>query len=110
MILLPLDLIDANGGYPIQAPVLQAPLDNVLDRAVDLMAATLALDCVHKEYPNKIAHVLNSPADVKAPHELTPAFYGCMDWHSAVHGPRPERPPPDCRNKRQSGTRARSRG
>ena len=48
--------------------------------------ATLALACVQKEYPNKIAHVLNSPEDVKAPHELTPAFYGCYDWHSSVHG------------------------
>ena len=48
--------------------------------------AALALACVQKEYPNKIAHVLNSPADVKAPHELTPAFYGCYDWHSSVHG------------------------
>jgi hypothetical protein len=48
--------------------------------------AALALACVQKEYPNKIAHVLNSPEDVKAPHELTPAFYGCYDWHSSVHG------------------------
>ncbi|HZI28475.1 MAG TPA: DUF2891 domain-containing protein [Gemmatimonadaceae bacterium] len=48
--------------------------------------AALALGCVQKEYPNKIAHVLNSPADVKAPHELTPSFYGCYDWHSSVHG------------------------
>jgi hypothetical protein len=48
--------------------------------------AGLALECVQKEYPNKIAHVLNSPDDVKAPHELTPAFYGCYDWHSSVHG------------------------
>jgi hypothetical protein len=48
--------------------------------------AALALACVQKEYPNKITHVLNSPDDVKAPHELTPAFYGCYDWHSAVHG------------------------
>lgn len=46
----------------------------------------LALGCVHKEYPNKIAHSLNSDADVKAPRELTPAFYGCYDWHSSVHG------------------------
>ena len=46
----------------------------------------LALDCVHKEYPNKIAHSLNSDADVKPPRELTPAFYGCYDWHSSVHG------------------------
>src|SRR5687767_12395934 len=48
--------------------------------------AALALACVQKEYPNKIAHIMNSPADVKAPHELTPACYGCYDWHSSVHG------------------------
>jgi hypothetical protein len=48
--------------------------------------AGLALDCVHKEYPNKIAHSLNSDADVKPPRQLTPAFYGCYDWHSSVHG------------------------
>src|SRR5438309_901044 len=48
--------------------------------------AKLALDCVHKEYPNKIAHSMNSDADVKPPRELTPAFYGCFDWHSSVHG------------------------
>lgn len=48
--------------------------------------ANLALACVHKEYPNKIAHNLASDADVKPPRELTPAFYGCYDWHSSVHG------------------------
>ena len=48
--------------------------------------ARLALDCVHQEYPNKIANVLNGDADVKLPRELTPAFFGCYDWHSAVHG------------------------
>jgi Protein of unknown function (DUF2891) len=48
--------------------------------------AKLALQCVHKEYPNKISHVLNSDADVAPPRKLTPAFYGCYDWHSSVHG------------------------
>jgi hypothetical protein len=48
--------------------------------------ANLALACVQKEYPNKIAHVLNSDRDVAPPRELTPAFYGCYDWHSSVHG------------------------
>jgi hypothetical protein len=48
--------------------------------------ARLALACVHKEYPNKISHVLNSEADVAPPHKLTPAFCGCYDWHSSVHG------------------------
>jgi hypothetical protein len=48
--------------------------------------ANLALACVHKEYPNKISHSLNSDADVAPPRKLTPAFYGCFDWHSSVHG------------------------
>ena len=47
--------------------------------------ARLALDCARREYPNKVAHLLHSDADVKPPRELTPAFYGCFDWHSAVH-------------------------
>src|SRR5215472_18167448 len=48
--------------------------------------AALALKCLHQEYPNHISHTLNSAADARAPHELTPAFYGCLDWHSDVHG------------------------
>jgi hypothetical protein len=48
--------------------------------------AGLALSCVGKEYPNKISHVLNGDADVAPPRKLTPAFYGCYDWHSSVHG------------------------
>src|SRR2546428_12240804 len=48
--------------------------------------ACLALACVEKEYPNKITHVLNGDADVAPPRKLTPAFYGCYDWHSSVHG------------------------
>lgn len=48
--------------------------------------ADLALACVHTEYPNKIAHTLRDDADARAPRDLTPVFYGCFDWHSAVHG------------------------
>ena len=48
--------------------------------------ARLALNCVEREYPNKISHVLNGDADARPPRELTPAFFGCFDWHSSVHG------------------------
>jgi len=58
----------------------------VLDPNAAARFADLALACVHKEYPNKIAHTMNSDADARPPRELTPAFYGCYDWHSAVHG------------------------
>jgi hypothetical protein len=46
----------------------------------------LALKCVTKEFPNKPDHVINDAADLKPPKIQHPAFYGCYDWHSAVHG------------------------
>jgi hypothetical protein len=58
-----------------------------LDSATAERFANLALACVHREYPNKIGHhILTSDQDARPPRELTPAFYGCFDWHSAVHG------------------------
>jgi hypothetical protein len=48
--------------------------------------AALALKCLHQEYPNHISHTLAGDADARPPRELTPAFYGCFDWHSDVHG------------------------
>jgi Protein of unknown function (DUF2891) len=59
-----------------------APVDSALAERF----ARLALACVHQEYPNKIAHVMSSDADARPPRELTPAFFGCYDWHSSVHG------------------------
>src|ERR671913_863442 len=80
----------------VTVAVLTAALDTMPARAQQAAAtidaqtagrfAAMALACVQKEYPNKITHILNSPGDVRAPHELTPAFYGCYDWHSSVHG------------------------
>jgi hypothetical protein len=57
-----------------------------LDPSAAARFADLALSCLHREYPNKIAHVMDSDADARPPHLLTPAFYGCFDWHSDVHG------------------------
>lgn len=57
-----------------------------LDAASAGRFASLALHCAHLEYPNKLSHSLQSDADVRPPRELTPAFYGCYDWHSSVHG------------------------
>lgn len=48
--------------------------------------AQLALKCVSKEYPNKPDHVINDANDQKSPRVMHPAFYGCYDWHSSVHG------------------------
>jgi hypothetical protein len=57
-----------------------------VDAALAERFAPLALGCVHREYPNKIAHVMSTDDDAQPPRQLTPAFFGCYDWHSAVHG------------------------
>lgn len=48
--------------------------------------ARLALKGIDREYPNHPGHVLNNAEDVKSPRALHPAFFGCFDWHSSVHG------------------------
>src|SRR5438445_610845 len=69
--------------FPLAAENTSAP---TFDAAAAERFGKLALACVDKEYPNKISHVLNSDADVAPPRKLTPAFCGCYDWHSSVHG------------------------
>ncbi|MCH7400491.1 DUF2891 domain-containing protein [Belliella kenyensis] len=46
----------------------------------------LPLQCIQEEYPNKLNQTLASKQYLKSPSELHPAFYGCFDWHSSVHG------------------------
>jgi hypothetical protein len=74
---------------PGAAPAPNVPLPAAagsLDVGAATRFAALALKCLHQEYPNHISHTLNSDADVRPPRELYLAFYGCLDWHSDVHG------------------------
>ncbi|WP_242093975.1 DUF2891 domain-containing protein [Aestuariivivens sediminicola] len=48
--------------------------------------AALPLDCINTEYPNKLSQTIGADSDLHPPRILHPAFYGCFDWHSAVHG------------------------
>src|SRR5687768_17320023 len=73
-------------GAAMAAPSADPAPPEALDEAAAARFARLALTCLHQEYPNKIAHVMQGDADVRPPRELTPAFFGCYDWHSAVHG------------------------
>jgi hypothetical protein len=82
LLLIPAAVIGANNPMPTAAD----PSAGTFDANAAERFAKLALACVHKEYPNKISHVLNSDADVAPPRKLTPAFCGCYDWHSSVHG------------------------
>ena len=56
-----------------------------IDSLMASRLARMALAGIEREYPHKPEHVLNGPEDARLPRELHPAFYGCYDWHSAVH-------------------------
>jgi hypothetical protein len=57
-----------------------------LDLATADRFAKLALACIDRAYPNKPEHTIDTAADVRSPQEFHPAFFGCFDWHSSVHG------------------------
>jgi len=60
-----------------------APLLNI---AQGNRLAALPLGCIQVQYPNKLGQTLNDSTHINNPKSLHPAFYGCFDWHSAVHG------------------------
>lgn len=61
-------------------------MDYTLTNQTASSLAGLALHGIHREYPNKLDHVINGGDDLSSPRTLHPAFYGCFDWHSSVHG------------------------
>lgn len=78
-------------------PLKKAPVSATDTLALDDSSPTLSLEqanrlaalplaCIPQEYPNKLSQTLAGPADLAGPRVLHPAFYGCFDWHSAVHG------------------------
>lgn len=72
-------LLNTSLGYAQTAPK--------LDKEIAEKLSMLPLACMDKEYPNKTAHTINGEVDAKlTPAQLHPAFYGCFDWHSSVHG------------------------
>lgn len=67
----------------IEVPIVEIEQLN-LEQANKL--ATLPVHCINVEYPNKLNQTIGSNEDLQSPKELHPAFYGCFDWHSSVHG------------------------
>ncbi|MDO5615886.1 MAG: DUF2891 family protein, partial [Cruoricaptor ignavus] len=52
-----------------------------------LKLSKLPMHCINTEYPNKTGHIINNAKEATmSPKELHPSFYGCLDWHSSVHG------------------------
>ena len=55
------------------------------EKAAEKLIA-LSLDCVDKKFPYSIGYRFVNEDWIKPHYEVTPSFYGCWDWHSAVHG------------------------
>ncbi|WP_088330048.1 DUF2891 domain-containing protein [Lacimicrobium sp. SS2-24] len=69
-----------------QAETPVEPAGQALSEAEANKLVSLPLHCVETPYPYKTGIVLGSAEDLKEPSVHHPIFYGCFDWHSAVHG------------------------
>ncbi len=67
-------------------PLPSAPVSIQLDLAQANRLARLPLDCISTPLPYKAGHTIAKAEDLDMPQNHHPAFYGCFDWHSAVHG------------------------
>lgn len=87
-LLILLFALSASSGGVGDSPVSSGPSmeKHRLTRDTAAGFSRLALECIRKEYPNKPGHVMNDETEIKSPAALHPVFYGCFDWHSAVHG------------------------
>lgn len=61
-------------------------LDPILNTEEANRLIQLPMNCIHTPLPYKSGHVIDDSSDFQFPQEHHPAFYGCFDWHSAVHG------------------------
>ena len=57
-----------------------------LDEKLAKELVSLSVKCVDQKYPYKIGYRYIDENWIKPHYEITPSFYGCWDWHSAVHG------------------------
>ena len=57
-----------------------------LDASTANQWGKLVLKGVDTEFPNKLSLVYSSEEQIRTPRDHFPAFYGCFDWHSSVHG------------------------
>ena len=87
-IAIPLLVLLLLGGLLVTppAPAKEPKPESALTKQHASAFAKLALKGASKEYPHKPGIVFAGERDVKRPKELHPAFHGCFDWHSAVHG------------------------
>ncbi len=80
------DTGESEAAAPIMGEEAMPNFDQPLTDAQAAAFSRLALDCIVTEYPNKPMQVMVGDESALTPRQLHPVFYGCFDWHSAVHG------------------------
>ena len=78
--------LPACGAQERAAPTKEAVYPQNISADLAERFAALALSCVHQEFPNKISRTTDTAQAIGRPKVIYPAFYGCFDWHSSVHG------------------------
>ena len=76
---------DRNKDDQKESVIEQTALPFLDEKAAEKLIA-LSLDCVDKKFPYSIGYRFVNEDWIKPHYEVTPSFYGCWDWHSAVHG------------------------
>ena len=80
------DAGESEADAPIMGEEAMPKFDQPLSDAQAAAFSKLALDCIVTQYPNKPMQVMVGDESALTPRQLHPVFYGCFDWHSAVHG------------------------
>ena len=73
-------------GEEVQGEFIETVKTPVLNLNQANKLVQLPLHCINTQYPNRLSQTLGRDEDLKSPTQLHPAFYGCFDWHSSVHG------------------------
>lgn len=79
------DAAKSDAAMPVNMPTAADYPSQISPQLAERFSA-LALSCVHQEFPNKISRTTDTAEEIGRPKALFPVFYGCFDWHSAVHG------------------------
>lgn len=80
------DMAMTNASTTTNATIAPLEYPGAIDPDLAARFAGLAATCVHQEFPNKISRTTDTAEEIGRPKDLFPVFYGCFDWHSAVHG------------------------
>ncbi len=77
---------DQASAFSVPSPEIPAAVCPALDESLAAELLRLPVKCLDVEYPNKQCYFIEKEEDLKPSRLLNPAFYGCFDWHSSVHG------------------------